>query len=182
MSSFEVSIISISDPLSPHTRSVRKSLLIASVIAIFISTTGLIPAKITALGIEFSQADRGSMLWVLGLVVAFLLMSFSVTAAADFAAWRMSFSAKAWEEESQGYDNARNSMLESRSLTDEDREELAEIERRIGSMWRNAGHVGRYSMLERAVGPISWARALIEFAFPIVAGVSSLVLLVRASP
>ena len=73
-------------------------------------------------------------------------------------------------------------MLESRSLTDEDREELAEIERRIGAMWRNAGHVGRYSMLERVVGPISWARVVVEFVAPLVAGISGLVLLIRASP
>ena len=182
MNPFEANVIRVSDPLSPHTRSVRKSLLIASVVAIFIATTGLIPAKISALGVEFSQTDRGSMLWVLGLVVAFLLVSFAVTAAADFAAWRMSFSAKAWEEESQGYDNVRKSMLESRSLTDEDREELAEIERRIGAMWRNAGHVGRYSMLERVVGPISWARVFVEFIAPLVAGILGLALLIRASP
>lgn len=182
MNPFEADVIRVSDPLSPHTRSVRKSLLIASVIAIFIATTGLIPAKISALGIEFSQADRGSMLWVLGLVVAFLLVSFAVTASADFAAWWMSFSAKAWEEESQSYDNVRQSMLESRSLTDEDREELATVERRIGAMWRNAGHVGRYSLLQLLVGPISWARIVIEFVAPMLAGISSLVVLIRASP
>lgn len=182
MNPFEANVIRVADPLSPHTRSVRKSLLISSVVSIFIATTGLIPEKISALGIEFSRADRGSMLWVLGLVVAFLLVSFTVTAAADFAAWRMSFSAKAWEEESQGYDNVRKSMLESRSLTDEDREELAEIERRIGAMWRNAGHIDRYSTLERVVGPISLARVIVEFVAPLAAGISALVLLIRASP
>lgn len=182
MNPFEANVIRVSDPLSPHTRSVRKSLLISSVAAIFIATTGLIPEKISAMGIEFTQADRGSMLWVLGLVVFFLLVSFAVTAAADFAAWRMSFSAKAWEEESQGYNNVRKSMMENRSLTDGDREELAEMERRIGAMWRNDGHVDRYSILERIVGPISWARILVEFVAPLAAGIFGLVLLIRVSP
>ena len=73
-------------------------------------------------------------------------------------------------------------MLESRSLTDEDREELAEIERRIGAMWRNAGHVDRYLTLERVVGPISWARVIVEFVAPLAAGISGLALLIQASP
>ena len=182
MNPFEANIIRVSDPLSLHTRSVRKSLLISSVVAIFIANTGLIPAKISALGVEFSQTDRDSMLWVLGLVVAFLLVSFAVTAAADFTAWRISFSAKAWEEESQGYDNVRKSMLESRSLKDEDRKELAEIERRIGAIWRSAGHVGRYSAFERVVGTISGARVVVEFVVPLATGIWSIVLLIRATP
>src|SRR5690606_9975907 len=94
----------------------------------------------------------------------------AVAATADFAAWRMSSSAKEWEEEFQGYDNVRKSMLENRALTDKDREELAEVERRIGAMWRNAGHVDRYSTLERLVGPISWARVVVEFIAPVAAG------------
>lgn len=179
---FEVDVIRVSDPLSPHTRSVRKALLIASAVAIFIIATGLIPTKISALGIEFSKADRGSMLLVVGLIVSFLLVSFAVTAAADFAAWRMSFSAKAWEEESQGFDSARKSILDSRSLTENDREELAEIERRIGAMWRSASHGNRYATLERVVGPISTARVVVEFIAPLVAGIVSLALLFRSAP
>jgi hypothetical protein len=179
---FEATVIRVTDPLSAHTRSVRKSLLIASVAAIFISSTGLVPSKISALGIEFSQTDRGSMLLVLGIVVGFMLISFSVAAAADFAAWHITLSAKTWDEEFQAYDAARKSMLETRSLTAEEKEDLAELERRAGAMWRNAGHVGRHTSLERIVGPISWARGIVEFVSPPIAGAAALVLLARAMP
>jgi hypothetical protein len=178
---FEADVIRVADPLSQHTRSVRKSLLVASIVATAIATTGLIPAKISALGIEFSRADRGSMLWLLAVIVGFLLISFTVTAAADFTAWRMSFSAKAWDEESRGYDNLRRVLLEERSLTDQDREDLGEVERRIGSMWRNDGHLDRHMLIEKVVGPVSWARATVEFVAPLIAGVTALVLLGNAS-
>ncbi|SCX51651.1 hypothetical protein SAMN05720354_1114 [Nitrosospira sp. Nsp1] len=76
MNPFEADIIRVTDPLSQHTRSVRKSLLVSSVIAIFVATTGFIPTKVSALGLEFSQSDRGSMLWLIGVIVAFFLLSF----------------------------------------------------------------------------------------------------------
>jgi len=122
------------------------------------------------------------MLLILGIVVGFMFISFSVAAAADFAAWRMTFSAKTWEEEFQAYDAARKSMFESHSLSAEEKEGLAELERRVGAMWRNAGHVGRYTSLEIMVGPISWARGIVEFVSPLIAGVAALVLLARAMP
>ena len=182
MNPFEANVIRVADPLSAHTRSLRKSLLIASAVAIFISATGLVPSKISALGVEFSQTNRGSMLFVLGVIVGFMLLSFAVAAAADFAAWRMSFSAKAWEEEFQGYDAARRSIFENHSLTVEQKEGLEELERRLGAMWRNAGHVDRYTLLGRIVGPISWARGIVEFASPLIAGVAALFLLAHAMP
>lgn len=64
--------IRVQDPLSGVTRSERKILLGVSVIAIAIVKTGLIPTKISALGIEFSQADRSALLGVMALVVIYV--------------------------------------------------------------------------------------------------------------
>lgn len=179
---FEADVIRVADPLSAHARSVRKSLLISSVIAIAVARTGLIPTQISALGLQFSQADRGSMLWLIGAVVGFLLLSFVVAAAADFAAWRMSIFAKSWEEEADGYENLRKSILEEKRLTKEDREALQEQERHMGAMWRNAGHLDRYSFMQKLVGTISWARVAVEFVAPVLSGISAMVLLACTSP
>lgn len=179
MNPFEADIIRVADPLTAHTRGVRKSLLISSVIAIAVAKTGFIPTKISALGLEFSQADRGSMLWLIGTVVAFFLLSFLVSAFGDFMAWRMSQMAKAWDGEAVGYDNLRKSILEDKKLTDDEREALQEQERRVGAMWRNAGHVDNHMLVQRLVGPISWARITVEFVLPAFAG---LALLFRATP
>lgn len=179
MNFFEAHIIRLSDPLSPHTRSVRKSLLIVSVVAIFISATGLIPTKISALGIEFSQANRESMLSVLGLVVTFLLVSFAVAASADFVAWRISFQVKAWNEADHDYDNARKLILERKSLADEDREELEKIWDGIEEKWHK---VDSYSIPDEIVRPISWARITVEFIAPFAAGILGLSCLIRALP
>jgi hypothetical protein len=122
------------------------------------------------------------MLWLIGAVVAFFLVSFLVTAFGDFMAWRMSQMAKAWDEDAVGYDNLRKSILEDKKLTDEERETLQEQERRVGAMWRNAGHLDNHMLVQRMVGPISWARITVEFVLPILAGIAGLVFLVRATP
>lgn len=182
MNPFEADAVQLVDPLSPHTRSVRKSLLIASTFGIAIATTGFIPEKVSALGVEFSQADRGSMLLLLSVIIGFLWVSFAVVAATDFTAWRMSWSAKAWEEESQGYEAVRRGMLENRGLTEVDLEELATVERQIGSMWRWAGHSKRNERFQKLVGPVAWSRATIEFAVPLIAGAVAMILLANTSP
>lgn len=182
MNPFEVDIIRVTDPLTSHTRGVRKSLLITSVIAMAVAETGFVPTKISALGLEFSQADRGSMLWLVGAIVAFFLISFLVAAFGDFIAWRMSRMAKAWDEDSVGYENLRKSFLEDKKLTEEEREALQEQERRVGAMWRNAGHVDNHLLIQKLVGPISWARVTVEFVIPILAGIVGLVFVFSAKP
>lgn len=122
------------------------------------------------------------MLWLIEAVVAFFLLSFVVSAFGDFMAWRMSQMAKAWDEETGGYDNLRRSILEDKKLTEDEREELQEQERRVGAMWRNAGHVENYQSVQRMVGPVSWARITVEFVLPVIAGGVGLVLLIRATP
>ena len=182
MNPFEADIIRITDPLSQHTRGVRKSLLIASVIAIAVAKTGFIPTKISALGLEFSQADRGSMLWLIGAILAFFLISFMVSSVGDFMAWKMSQMAKSWEEDSDEYENLRKSILEDKKFTKEEHEALQEQERRDGAMWRNAGHLDRHLLVQKLVGPISWARISVEFLIPVIAGFTGLFFLLRTAP
>lgn len=182
MNPFETQIIRVSDPLSAHGRSLRKSLLLSSIVSAAVASAGFFPTKISALGLEFTQADRVSVLWLLAIVVAFFLVSFIVVASGDYAAWRMSYMAKAWTEDSIGYENLRKAILEEKKFTEEDRLALAEQERRVGAMWRSAGYSGYDAQVEKMVRPLSWARVAIEFGAPFIAASASLYLLYRTTP
>ncbi len=179
MSIFEADVVRITDPLSAHTRSVRKTLLVTSTVALAVGMTGLIPEKIAALGVEFSQVDRSSMVILLAGVVGFMLLSFVVIAASDFTAWRISYASKAWAEESSGYEAARRAFMEERNLTKKEREDLSNWESSEGSMWRNAGHMDRYQFIQRIVGVVSWSRFFVEFLAPIFIGAAALISLAR---
>ena len=179
MSIFEADVVRIADPLSAHTRSVRKALLITSTLSLTVGLTGLIPTKISALGVEFSQVDRNSMVLLLCGVVGFMLISFVVTAASDFTAWRISYASKAWAEESSGYEASKRSFMEERNLSPDEKEELSMWETSQGNMWRNAGHVGRSIFVQKIVGVVSWSRFSVEFIAPLLIGIAALASLAR---
>jgi len=77
----------LKDPLSDVTRKERVYLLAFSTIGIAIATTGLIPSRISALGIQFDAANQNRLLSLLGAVIAYFLVVFIVYAVADFFAW-----------------------------------------------------------------------------------------------
>src|SRR6266851_5310284 len=76
--------ILIVDPLSEVTRKERRNLLIFSVLSYAIFKTGLIPTKITALGVEFSSTDQTALLRVLAGLVAYFLLTFVVYGGSDY--------------------------------------------------------------------------------------------------
>lgn len=80
--------IILKDPLSPISRKTRRNLLVSSVIAIFIVYTGLIPTKISTLGVEFSNADQSSLLIVLGFIVIYFIIAFYLSGIADYRIWK----------------------------------------------------------------------------------------------
>ena len=75
------------DPLSEVTRKERRNLLAVSVIGIVIDKIGLVPTKITALGIEFSQSDKSGLLAVLAVIIFYFLLAFLIYCISDLAAW-----------------------------------------------------------------------------------------------
>jgi hypothetical protein len=74
----------IKDPLSEETRKSRKLLLAFSFIGIAIVHTGFIPTKIESMGIKFEKVDQDNILFLLGIVVSYFLLSFLVYAFSDF--------------------------------------------------------------------------------------------------
>jgi hypothetical protein len=59
-----------------------------SAIGIVIARGGLVPSKITALGIEFGESDQRALLRMLAAVVLYFLFAFVIYATSDFVIWR----------------------------------------------------------------------------------------------
>jgi hypothetical protein len=83
----------IADPLSEVTRGERKALLIASLVGMAIAKGGLIPTQIEALGIDLSQTEVKSLLYITALVLAYLLMGFFLYSSADIRQRRLKIAA-----------------------------------------------------------------------------------------
>ncbi|WP_348944731.1 hypothetical protein ABHF33_15160 [Chitinibacter sp. FCG-7] len=71
------------DPLSDSAKSERKNLLISSFFGLVVALTGLVPTKISSLGIEFSLVDQANFLKIMAVLVAYFLIGFVVVATAD---------------------------------------------------------------------------------------------------
>jgi hypothetical protein len=68
--------ISYRYPFGEVARKERRSLLAASGMGILIVKTGLLPTKIVALGIEFTETDQKALLAAIATVVAYFLAEF----------------------------------------------------------------------------------------------------------
>jgi len=87
----ELQTLNLSDPLCKVTRTERRSLLAVSMLGVAIASTGLIPTRISALGIEFERADQRGFLLLLACVVLYFIMTFSIYATTDLIAWRAAY-------------------------------------------------------------------------------------------
>jgi len=78
------------DPLTELTRSTRKHLLLASVVGIIIASTGLVPTKIDALGVEFSADEQAGLRFALSGILFYFAVEFLLYAWTDFVRWKTS--------------------------------------------------------------------------------------------
>jgi len=75
-------------PLSESSRKERRALLGFSSLAFTIALCGLIPQKISALGVEISGAQQSYLQWVLFGLIAYFLVAFLLYGLQDWLAWR----------------------------------------------------------------------------------------------
>jgi hypothetical protein len=75
--------ILLREPLSEDTRKERRNLLAISTIGIALVKTGLIPTKISALGIEFSQSNQRALLYILLAMIIYFFLTFAIYAISD---------------------------------------------------------------------------------------------------
>lgn len=160
MSNSNIEEIHLKDPLSQVTRNERRNLLGASAIGIVIVKTGLIPSKISALGIEFTQTDRRSLLLAIAAIVGYFLLAFLVYASSDLLAWRVSFQKALLD-----------SLLSPSQDTDISEDELRKRMKTIGPNLR--------SFWFEMAKPISFVRAIFEFVVPILIGGYAIYMLIR---
>lgn len=78
-------------PLGAVAISNRKQLLLFSVLGIIVTILGVMPTKITMLGIEFDASNQRAFLILLAIVVVYYLISFVVSLLSDLMAWKVLF-------------------------------------------------------------------------------------------
>jgi len=69
-------------------RKQKRNVLAVSVLSILIVDAGLVPQRISALGVEFSQTDKATILRILFAANVYFAFAFLIYALADFSAWR----------------------------------------------------------------------------------------------
>ena len=87
------------DPLSAHTHVIQRVLLVFSFLGIVIVRMGLVPTKISALGIEFSALEQISLQTILAWAIAYLWVTFLFSAIPDFVSSRVSILASVHEQQ-----------------------------------------------------------------------------------
>ena len=75
------------DPLTTVTRNVKRNLIMASSVGILVSFLGLVPTKVTALGISFNEGQQNHFIVILIALNLFQLLQFSIYMIADYFAW-----------------------------------------------------------------------------------------------
>lgn len=150
-----VSEIRVKDFLSDVSRKERRYLLLASALGIIIVKLGLVPSRITSIGIEFSETNKESLLLIIATGIIYFIFAFFIYALSDFISWRIEFN------------KTRLDALDDRRATKKENREYDE-------------HYVTYNRLYRLVyfsRPVSVTRVFFDFILPIMISVYALYLL-----
>lgn len=192
----------LGDPLREVTRKERRALLGLCMVAIVVVKTGLIPTKISAVGIEFSSTHQESLLFILGLIVLYFFLGFLLYAITDFIAWWRLFNAtfikkqqaklmskegltEAFEVLTKGHvskksksDQINYETIGESENTVED-EKKAETERFFHDVFPKRYAFNR--VLNTKVANINFfLRAMFDFLFPVILGIYTGIILFTA--
>jgi hypothetical protein len=166
--------ILLRDALSEITRSERKFLILVSAVGLTVLHVGLVPTRIDALGIEFSQIDQKTLLRALAAAVLYFLVGFIVYGLSDFVAWRRDL-----------HMARRDTKLDQLRKN----KEYEEVSPRQPAPSPTAPFVGlepfrrweyESRSLLRSEFPVSLLRAMFDFLLPIVVGVVASIQLLSA--
>ena len=105
--------------LGEASRRERHALLVASAIGLTMASTGLLPTKISALGIDFSISDQAAMLKLLAAAILYLLLAFSAHSYADYMEWLTAFQAARRSTKIADIDNEKTDEEHMRSINPE---------------------------------------------------------------
>jgi hypothetical protein len=171
--------ILLSDPLGDATRKERRSLLIISIIGITITKTGLVPSKISAIGIEFAETDKQTLLAILAIVTFYFLIAFLVYAISDFLAWRRALRHLYYKEkETAATRSAHQDFLADSGLMEVGRSTTPTADDYINKKLEQWRHEERSGIIFILSGPVSIIRAVLEFVVPPVLGIYAIISLI----
>lgn len=80
-----------SDLLGDVARRERQALVAVSALGLIAAKSGLVPSRISALGIEFGPADQHILVYAVAAVVVYFLLGFLIYAGLDLSARRLAF-------------------------------------------------------------------------------------------
>jgi len=76
--------VRLNNALSTETRTAHRYLLVSSAIGIAIAKMGVVPEKISALGIDFSKISQKSFLYIVAAVSSYFLVAFLIYGLSDY--------------------------------------------------------------------------------------------------
>lgn len=153
----------LGDPLGEITRKERRNLLIAGTVGVLVAEAGLVPSKISALGIDLSAPAQDAFVMLVGLVIVYFLCAFFIYGVSDFFAWRKKY---------QDYLEAVERLQGNWSKEDQARYD--EIRTAVGDI----------AWIYSASKPVAFIRMFFEFGLPIIYGlfVASMLILYVICP
>lgn len=146
------------DPLGEVTRKERRNLLISSVVGVLVRSLGLVPSKVSALGIELSAPAQKYFVFLVAAVVFYFLLAFVVYGWSDWLVW--------WKKY-QDYRVA--AAIEFENWSQQDQERYDELHTRVP----------KAAWLYVLSKPAAFTRIAFEFVLPPLAGTFSLCLLLQ---
>ena len=178
----------IIDPLSEVTRKERRALLGVSALGMAMSATGLIPTKISALGIEFPPTEQASFVWAITGVVFFYLIAFIVYAWSDYISWKIELQEWLIKHYPPFFGNQDEEEIKSQYCEDQAYliylEETGEVQRAedyentlIHSQVKSALEA-QYQKQKNKNPLASKLRAFFEFVLPVVIAVTAIIILI----
>ncbi|MBM4855601.1 hypothetical protein HYO47_22400 [Vibrio parahaemolyticus] len=153
------------DPLSEVTRKERRMLLGLSMLGVFFAKTGIVPSKISTLGIELAATEQSSFFYVLAAMLVYF--AFALYAFSDFIVWKKAV-IESDVSEYKNYVIERETEHQQNPIDEEVSSSRLMLYRK-NRVWLSAKK------------PVSLARSFFEFILPIIVGSVSLFMVVDAA-
>ncbi len=156
------------DPLSEVTRKERRMLLGLSMLGVFFAKTGIVPNKVSALGIELAATEQSSFFYVLAAMLVYFIFAFILYAFSDFIVWKKAVIELDVSEYKNHVIERENEYRPKDPIAEEVSSSRLMLYRK-NRVWLSAKK------------PVSMIRSFFEFILPIIVGGVSLLLVIEAA-
>lgn len=165
---FEREMERVADPLTEETRKVRRALMVWSLVCFAMTAGGLFPTEVTTFGLKVSAADKVVLLSLFAAILAYKFVAFVAYGAADAARWYFLRRSTEYEEQLAAYDDIKRDLQAKKSLTEDERRTLEQVEQHLGIEWRSGDGLATYLRIVKLAPWLSWTRAGVDFAAPVL--------------